>query len=46
VFQAKGQGVTNTYEKIQKVFGNGFVSNVEEFWWHNEIVKGRGMAED
>jgi hypothetical protein len=41
-----GEGVTNTYEKIKKVFGNDSLSRAQVFRWHKVFVIGREKVED
>jgi hypothetical protein len=40
-----GKGATDTYEKIQKAFGNDSASHAQIFWWHKDFVNGREMVE-
>jgi transposase len=41
-----GEGATDTYEKIQKAFGNDSVSHALVFRWHKDFVNGRETVED
>jgi hypothetical protein len=41
-----GEGATNTYEKIQKVFGNDSGSCAQVLWWHKDFVNGEKAVED
>jgi hypothetical protein len=41
-----GKGVTDTYERIQEVFGNDSVSHAQVFWSHKDFVNGRETVED
>jgi hypothetical protein len=39
-----GDSATDTYETIQKAFGNDSLSRAQVFRWHKEFVNGREMA--
>jgi hypothetical protein len=41
-----GEGTTNTYEKIQKAFGNYSLSRAQIFCWPKDFVNGREMMEN
>jgi hypothetical protein len=41
-----GQGATNTYDKIQKAFGNDSVSRAQVFLWRKDFVNGWKTVED
>jgi hypothetical protein len=34
------EGATDTYEKIQKAFGNDSLSRAEELRWYKDLVNG------
>jgi hypothetical protein len=36
-----GKGAADTYEKIQKVFGNDSVSHAQVFWEHKDFEMGK-----
>jgi hypothetical protein len=40
-----GEGAADTYEKIQKTFGNDSLSRAQAFRWHEDFVNGRETAE-
>jgi hypothetical protein len=37
---------TDTYEKIQKAFGNDSLSRAQVFRWHKDFVNGRETVKD
>jgi hypothetical protein len=41
-----GEGVTDTYEKIQKAFGNDSISCARVFRWHKDFVNCRETVQD
>jgi hypothetical protein len=41
-----GEGATDTYEKIQKAFGNDSISCALVFRWYKDLVNGRETVED
>jgi hypothetical protein len=40
-----GEGATDTYEKIRKVFANDSLSRAQVFRWHKDFVNGRETVE-
>jgi hypothetical protein len=40
------EDATNTYDKIQKAFGNDSVSHAQVFQWYKDFVNGQEMVED
>jgi hypothetical protein len=40
-----GEGVTDTYEKVWKAFGNYSVPRTQVFRWHKDFVNGRETVE-
>jgi hypothetical protein len=40
------ESATDTYEMIQKAFGNDSLSHAEVFRWHKDFVNGREMVKD
>jgi hypothetical protein len=45
-FCVKLGGATDTYEQIQKTFGNDSLSHARVSRWHKDFVKGRETVED
>jgi hypothetical protein len=41
-----GEGGTDTYEKIQKAFGNDSLLRAQVIQWHKDFVNGQEMVED
>jgi hypothetical protein len=37
------EGITDTYEKSQKAFGNDSLSRAQVFQWHKDFVNGQEM---
>jgi hypothetical protein len=45
-FVSGREGATDTYEKIQKAFGNDSLSCAQVFQWHKDFVNGQEIVED
>ena len=41
-----GESATVTYEKLQRAYGEHFVSRAQVFRWHKSFLEGREQVED